>query len=149
MAHVEIAHQPPGHVLLRVYGEVDLNTRPLVVEVVEVLDRMAADAAAPVVVDLRAVRFFSLAGLDWLDAAISAFTIRGRRVRVVCPDSGPVWRLIRLLGLDGRWPLHHEVPDAVAGLDLTRVVPTSLLGPRDGRPPRRPELDSIGPRNTP
>jgi anti-anti-sigma factor len=145
MAQVEIAYQRPGYVLVRVHGEVDLATRPLLVEV----DRIAADAAVPVVVDLCAVRFFSLAGVDWLEAAVSAFSIRGRRVRVVCPDPGPVRRLIRLLGLDGRWPLHHEVPDAVAGLDLTRVVPTSLLGPRDGRPPRRPELDSIGPRNTP
>ena len=145
MAQVEIAYQPPGYVLVRVHGEVDLDTRPLLVEVV---DRIAADAAVPVVVDLCAVRFFSLAGVDWLEAAVSAFSIRGRRVRVVCPDPGPVRRLIRLLGLDGRWPLHHEVPDAVAGLDLTRVVPTFSLGPRDGRPQRRPELDSIGPRNT-
>jgi anti-anti-sigma factor len=120
MAQVEIAHQTSGYVLVQVHGEVDLNTR---IPLVEAVDQVAADAAAPVVVDLSAVRFFSLGGLDWLAAAVSAFIAHGRRVRVVCPGRGPVWRLICQLRLEGHWPLHHEVPDAVDCLDLPRPVP--------------------------
>ena len=123
MAHVEIAHKPPGYVLVRVHGEVDLNTR---IPLVEAVDRLDADAVVPVVVDLHAVRFFSLGGVDWLAAAVSAFIARGRPVRVVCPDRGPVWRLVRQLRLDGHWPLHHEVSDAVDSLDLLRRVPSTF-----------------------
>ena len=83
MAHVEIAHQPPGYVLVRVHGEVDLNTR---IPLVEAVDQVDPDAVAPVVIDLHAVRFLSLGGVDWLAAVLSAFIARGRRVRVVCPD---------------------------------------------------------------
>jgi anti-anti-sigma factor len=121
MAHVEIAHQPPGYVLVRVHGEVDLNIH---IPLVEAVDHIDADAVVPVVVDLHAVRFFSLAGVDWLAAALSAFIACGRRVRVVCPDRGPVWRLIRQLRLDGHWPLHHEVLDAVDSFDLPPLVPS-------------------------
>jgi hypothetical protein len=69
-------------------------------------------------------------------------------VRVVCLDRGPVWRLIRQLRLDGHWSLHHEVPDAVDGLGLPRVVPTSSPGAPDGWPQGRPESDPIGPLDT-
>jgi anti-sigma B factor antagonist len=113
MAEVEIACRPPGYVLVRVDGEVDLHTR---LPLVEAVDRAALDGDGPVVVDLRGVCFFSLAGVDWVEATVSALAARGRTVRVVCAASGPVWRLVRLLGLDQRWPLRHSVSDAVADL---------------------------------
>jgi anti-anti-sigma regulatory factor len=138
MTQVEIAHQAPGYVLVRVSGEVDLNTRLPLVEVVGQID-----ADAPVIVDLSAVRFFSRGGLDWLAAAMSAFVACGRRVRVVCPDRGPAWRLIRQLKLDGHWPLHREVPDAVDFLDLPRLVPAPSPHAPDGPPAERSEPDSI------
>jgi anti-anti-sigma factor len=142
MAHVEIALQSPGYVLVRVHGEVDLNTR---LPLVEAVDQIDADAVVPVVVDLHAVRFFSLGGVDWLAGALSAFIASGRRVRVVCPDRGSVWRLIRQLRLDGHWPLHHEVSDAVDCLDLPRLVPASSPRASGGRLEARSEPDSICP----
>jgi hypothetical protein len=122
MAHVEVAHQSPGYVLVRVHGEVDLNIH---IPLVEAVDHTDADASAAVIVDLHPVRFFSLGGVDWLAAALSAFIARGRPVRVVCPDRGPAWRLIDQLRLDQHWPLHNEVSDAVDSLDLPRPVPSS------------------------
>jgi anti-anti-sigma factor len=141
MAHLEVAHQSPGYVLVRVHGEVDLNTG---IPLVEAVDHIDADAVVPVVVDLHAVRFFSLAGVDWLAAAVSAFIARGRRVRVVCPDRGPVWRLIGQLRLDRHWPLHHGVSDAVDSLDLPRPMPFSP-GAVDARLQGRPEPGGICP----
>ncbi|MDT0353339.1 STAS domain-containing protein [Pseudonocardia charpentierae] len=140
-AHVEVAHRSPGYVLVRVHGEVDLNTH---VPLVEAVDQTDADATAPVVVDLHPVRFFSLGGVDWLAAALSAFIARGRRVRVVCRDRGPAWRLIDQLRLDRHWPLHHEVSDAVDSLDLPRPMPSSP-GAADARLQGRSEPDSICP----
>ena len=74
--------------------------------------------ADPVVIDLCGVGFFSLAGVDWLTAVVTALTAAGRPVRVVCARPGHVWRLLGLLGLHRQWTVHHEVRDAVAELHL-------------------------------
>jgi hypothetical protein len=81
-----------------------------------------------VVVDLCGVRFLAVAGVDQVDAAVGALRDRGRTVRVVCADRGSVWRIVCLLGLDRRWPVHH---------DLTRAV-ASLRPDRDDAAGRRP-----------
>ncbi len=141
MAHVEVAHQPPSYVLVRVHGEVDLNTH---IPLVEAVDHTDADASEAVIVDLNPVRFFSLGGVDWLAAALSAFIARGRRVRVACRDRGPAWRLINQLRLDRHWPLHKEVSDAVDSLDLPRSMPSSP-GSADARLQGRPEQGAICP----
>jgi anti-anti-sigma regulatory factor len=141
LAHVEVAHQAPGYVLVRVHGEVDLNTH---IPLVEAVDHTDADASAAVIVDLHTVRFFSLGGVDWLAVALSAFIARGRRVRVVCRDRGPAWRLINQLRLDRHWPLHNEVSDAVDSLDLPRPMSFSP-GATDARLQGRPEPGAICP----
>jgi anti-anti-sigma regulatory factor len=141
LAHVEVAHQAPGYVLVRVHGEVDLNTH---IPLVEAVDHTDADASAAVIVDLHPVRFFSLGGVDWLAVALSAFIARGRRVRVVCRDRGPAWRLINQLRLDRHWPLHNEVSDAVDSLDLPRPMSFSP-GATDARLQGRPEPGAICP----
>jgi len=115
MVDVEIAHRPAGYLLVRVDGDVDIGTR---LPAVDAIVRGTADRAAPVVLDLCGVRFFSLAGVDQVDATLLALTDRGRAVRVVCADPGPVWRLVRLLDLQRRWTVHHDVTRAVASLGL-------------------------------
>jgi anti-anti-sigma factor len=117
MVEVAVTRRPEGYVLVRVDGELDLATR---LPVVEALDRAVGDGVLPVVMDLGGVRFFSLAGADRVGDALAALGARGHQVRVVCADPGPVWRLVRLLGLDGRWVVHHQVHHAVADLDLSR-----------------------------
>jgi hypothetical protein len=111
MAEVEISRRPAGHLLVRIDGEIDLGSRlPMVTAL--------SSQGAPVVVDLCGVRFFSLAGVDWVNATVAALAARGRPVRVVCAVPGPVWRLVGLLDLERRWSVHREVDDAVADLGL-------------------------------
>jgi anti-sigma B factor antagonist len=113
MVEVEVAHQPEGYVLVRLAGEIDMSHRAAVEQAFR---HAFAAAGAAVVVDLCGVRFLAVAGADWVDAAVGALRDRGRTVRVVCADRGPVWRSVCLLGLDRRWPVHHDVTCAVASL---------------------------------
>jgi anti-anti-sigma factor len=115
MVDIEVVQRSDGDVHVRVAGEVDISSRrPLA----EALRRAVDDQDGAVVIDLSAVRFFSAAGVDCVDAAVTELGARGRPVRVVCPDPGPVWRLICVLRLQQYWPVHHRVADAVASLDL-------------------------------
>ncbi len=125
MVEVEIARRPEGYVLVRIDGEVDLGAR---LPTVETLGE--GGDAAPVVLDLCGARFFSLAGVDWVDATVAALTARGRAVRVVCAAPGPVWRLVRLLNLERRWSVHHDVDHAVAGLVGRPPTPRPPAGTR-------------------
>jgi hypothetical protein len=114
MVEVQVARRPEGYVLVRVAGEIDLGAR------LPTVQTLSADGdTAPVVLDLCGARFFSLAGVDWVDATVTALTARRRAVRVVCAAPGPVWRLVGLLDLQRRWPVYHQVDDAVADLDGT------------------------------
>jgi anti-anti-sigma factor len=115
MVEVEVAHQPEGYVLVRLAGEIDMSHRAAVQQAFR---HAVAAAGVAVVVDLCGVRFLAVAGADWVDAAVGALRDRGRTVRVVCADRGPVWRSVCLLGLDRRWPVHHDVTRAVASLRL-------------------------------
>jgi anti-anti-sigma factor len=115
MVDIEVVQRSDGDVHVRVAGEVDISSRrPLA----EALRRAVDDQDGAVVIDLSAVRFFSAAGVDCVDAAVTELGARGRPVRVVCPDPGPVWRLICVLRLQQYWSVHHRVADAVASLDL-------------------------------
>ncbi len=115
MVEVEVAYQPEGYVLVRLAGEIDMSHRAAVQQA---FGHAFAAAGVAVVVDLCGVRFLAVAGADWVDAAVGALRDRGRTVRVVCADRGPVWRSVCLLGLDRRWPVHHDVTRAVASLRL-------------------------------
>ena len=115
MVEVEVAHQPEGYVLVRLAGEIDISHRAAVQQAFR---HAFAAAGAAVVVDLCEVRFLAVAGADCVDAAVGALRDRGRTVRVVCADRGPVWRIVCLLGLDRQWPVHHDITRAVANLRL-------------------------------
>jgi anti-anti-sigma regulatory factor len=114
MVEVGFTRRPDGCVVVRIDGEVDLGARLPAVETLN------ADDPSSVVLDLRGVLFFSLAGVDWVNAAVAALTARGCTVRVVCAAPGPVWRLVTLLGLHRKWSVHHRVADAVATLGEPR-----------------------------
>ena len=113
MVEVEVARQPEGFVLVRLAGEIDMSHRR---EVQKAFDDVLDAGRGAVLVDLCDLRFLAVAGVDRIDAAVGALRRQGRTVRVVCADRGAVWRIVRLLGLDRQWPVHHDVRQAVASL---------------------------------
>ena len=113
MVEVEVAHRPEGFVLVRLAGEFDMSHAAAVQEA---FDRALAAGRAPVLIDLCDLRFLAVAGVDRVDAAVGDLAGQGRSVAVVCTDRGPVARIVTLLGLDQRWPLHHDLALAIAGL---------------------------------
>lgn len=115
MVDIEVTRPSDGYVHVRIGGEVDISTRP---PLGDALRRAVDDHDGAVVIDLSTVRFFSAVGVNCVDAAVAELVARGRAVRVVCPDSGPVWRLVDVLKLHRHWPMHLDLADAVTGLDL-------------------------------
>jgi anti-anti-sigma factor len=113
MVEVEVALQPAGFVLVRLAGEIDMSQAG---PVQRALARVVAAGPAPVLFDLCDLRFLAVIGVDWLDAAVGELTAQGRTVAIACTGHGPVWRIVTLLGLDGRWPVHHDITRAIATL---------------------------------
>jgi anti-sigma B factor antagonist len=113
MVEIEVAHQPEGYVLVRLAGEIDMSQEAAVRRA---LAAALAAGRAPVLVDLCSLRFLAVVGADWIDAAVAELADQGRAVAVVCTEAGSVRRIVALLGLDRRWPVHHDVARAVATL---------------------------------
>ena len=113
MVEVEVAQQPEGYVLVRIAGEIDMSEAA---PVQQAFARALAAGGAAMLIDLCEVRFLAVVGTDWVDTAVGELTRRGRAVAVVCTDSGPVRRIVGLLGLDRRWPLHHDLARAAAAV---------------------------------
>jgi anti-sigma B factor antagonist len=98
------------YAVVEVTGEVDLGTQA---QFAEVLDQAGRAGAELVVVDLSGVRFFGVAGLSCLEEASAVLRARGAALHLVCADPGPVWRVLSVLGLTRRWPVHRELAQAV------------------------------------
>ena len=113
MVEVEVAQQPEGFVLVRLVGEIDMSHG---VPVQQAFAHALDAGRAAVLVDLCDLRFLGVAGVDWVDAAVDELARQGRAVAVVCAAGGPIWRIMTLLGLDRRWPVHHDVTRAAASL---------------------------------
>ena len=113
MVEVEVAQQPGGYVLVRFSGEIDMSEG---VPVRQAFAQALAAGRSAVLIDLCEVRFLAVVGTDWVDAAVDELTRRGRAVAVVCAAGGPVRRIVGLLGLDERWPLHHDLAQAAAAV---------------------------------
>ena len=79
-------------------GELDRLTVP---ELRNAVERVAAHARSPVVLDLTGCSFLDAAGLDALDAADTVLRASGEPVRLLAPPF--VARLLELAGLDARF----------------------------------------------
>ena len=113
MVEVEVAQQPEGFVLVRLAGEIDMSQAA---PVRHAFPQALGAGGAAVLIDLCDLRFLAVAGVDWVDAAVGELTDQGRAVAVVCTAGGSVWRIVTLLGLDRRWPVHHDMTRAAASL---------------------------------
>lgn len=90
--------RPDGHtVLVRVAGEIDLNTAR---ELDEVLQARIGERAGEVEIDLSGVTFFSVAGLNTLLRAQLLADAAGAHLTVTPGRSRAVRRLFALLPMD-------------------------------------------------
>jgi anti-anti-sigma regulatory factor len=100
-----------GVVLVEVVGAVDIAARQ---ELTDVLWR-AMDSGAPVViVDLSGVTLLAAAGFNCLRQAADLPAARSGCLHLVCSAGSPAARVLRLFDPGGSWPVHAEVPIAVA-----------------------------------
>jgi anti-anti-sigma regulatory factor len=93
-------------------GAVDIAARQ---ELTDVLCR-AVDSGAPVViVDVSGVTLLAAAGFNCLRQAADLPAARNGCRHLVCSaGSSPAARVLRLFAPGGSWPVHAEVPTAVA-----------------------------------
>ncbi|MFJ1759876.1 STAS domain-containing protein [Amycolatopsis sp. NPDC088138] len=91
---IHVLRPRPGTVLVRVDGEIDLATAR---KLDEVLQSQVGPEAGEVVIDLGAVTFFSVAGLNSLLRAQLLADTAGARLTIDTGDSRAVRRLFALL----------------------------------------------------
>jgi anti-anti-sigma factor len=110
---VELAGHGDGYVLVEVAGVVDVLSAP---ELTGILGRAADSGRPAVIVDLSAVTLLAAAGVGSLWGAAELLADRDGQLHLVCPAGRPAARVLRILELDGGWPVHPDVPAAVAAL---------------------------------
>ena len=101
----ELLLDEPGPDLLRVVGEIDTHTAPMLAERLAVLPAHTALG-----IDLTGTSFISSAGLAVLLAAAERLEAGGGSLRLL-GASETVVRLLELSGLAGRLPLADELGD--------------------------------------
>jgi anti-sigma B factor antagonist len=84
-------------------------------DVGEDLARAVDSGARIVVADLSATVFCDSAAIRTLLGAADDAAARGAELRLVVPDSGPVRRIIDLLGLGQVLPVYPTLPAALSG----------------------------------
>jgi anti-anti-sigma factor len=92
-------------------GEVDLTTRPLLLDP---LLKAISDGPRHLVVDLSGVTFFSAAGVEVLMQTLTAQ--QDRYAVVLVGNSRPVMRVLDVLKLAQRFPRYDDVDEAVAAV---------------------------------
>jgi anti-anti-sigma factor len=101
-----------GAVVVRVRGEVDGTTAPLLREELTAAFREAG-AGVPVVVDLTGVGFFASIGMALLVEHHRLGESRNTPLRVVAPARSPL-RALRAARLDRVFELYPDLPAALA-----------------------------------
>jgi anti-sigma B factor antagonist len=110
MLDVEVVNSHgDGYAVVRVTGEVDMASAPLLRERLE----HAARTCPRVIVDLSNVTFFGAAGLHCLERADELLARRGATLSVVTDEDSLVMRILRVTNLDDRWRVHPGPADAV------------------------------------
>lgn len=97
-----------GRTVLRVRGEIDLATAPVLEERVQQLQQ-----GEPLVLDLAAVDFVDSTGLRVILGADTRATNQGTSLAIVAVD-GPVTRLFDLTGVGSRLAVFESIADAAA-----------------------------------
>jgi len=112
--NVSVTRPEPGTAVVEVTGEIDVATTP---QLRATLHELADDdAVRTVVVDLDGVDFIDSSGLGVLIGCSRRLRSRGegRELRLVCTRVNLV-RVFEITGLDGVFPMHGSVPEALKG----------------------------------
>ena len=104
----------PDTCLVRLVGELDMSTGPLVRDHLRIL---AAGRPRHLVLDLTGVELFTAAGISALIAARRGDDGVHGRLHVVAPADGTVRRVLRLTGVDAVLRLHADAAAALADVD--------------------------------
>lgn len=105
MITIDVRRPDDQYALVLVDGEIDISTTAQLDQALE----QARVLAPAVVIDLCQVRFLAAAGIRSLSRVVD-----DGPARLVCAAPGPVLKVLSILGLDRRWPVHHELAHAVA-----------------------------------
>ncbi|RFU37373.1 anti-sigma factor antagonist, partial [Actinomadura logoneensis] len=102
--------------VVAVAGEIDLRTADaLRARLTDLAGLNGGPACADLVIDFGGVRFCDASGIGVLVALRNALGAHGGRVRLARVRPAQL-RLLRVVGLDARFPLHGDVDDAVAAI---------------------------------
>jgi anti-sigma B factor antagonist len=110
--NVTVERPEPAIALVEVVGEIDVATTP---QLRSVLHELADDVSlSTVLVDLDRVDFIDSSGLGALIGCSRRLRSRGdgRELRLVCSRVN-LLRVFEITGLDGVFPMHASVPDAM------------------------------------
>lgn len=109
MRHVELkvsTASQGGHVVVSVYGEVDLYTAPRLQAELAALVR---EGTGRVVVDLSGVEFCDSTGMNVLLSAMKRLRGHGGSLELAAPRPA-VCRILQVTGLDTVFTVHDAVP---------------------------------------
>ena len=108
---VAVGRVKPGVTLVRVRGEVDLLTAPLLRAE---LDYQVDLMPSVLIIDLTGVTFFGVSGVEVLIGVYQ----RARRIEILLrlvANTRAVTRMVKILQLNRLFPIYHELADALAG----------------------------------
>lgn len=103
--------------VVAVEGEIDLRTADALRARLTVLAGLdGGPACADLVIDFGGVRFCDASGIGVLVALRNALSAHGGRVRLARVRPAQL-RLLRVVGLEARFPVHADVDEAVAAAE--------------------------------
>jgi anti-sigma B factor antagonist len=105
-----VHHEVDGILVLKVTGEIDMETAPALCQaVIAGIDQARGE---PCILDLTSVMFLGSAGLTALVQATRHAEQRREPLRIVVDHNRPVIRPIQVTGLDDVLSLYHSVNEA-------------------------------------
>ena len=108
---VAVGRVAAGVTLVRVRGEVDLLTAPLLRAE---LDHQVDLMPSVLIIDLTRVVFFGASGVEVLIEVCQRARRTETLLRLVA-NTRPVVRMVKILQLDRLFPIYHELADALTG----------------------------------
>jgi anti-anti-sigma regulatory factor len=101
-----------GYALVEAAGALDIATSSRLTDVLS----GAARGSPVLIVDLSRVTLLAAAGFHCLERTATLMAGRGGSLHLACADGSPAARVLRLLDEGNRWPVHPDVPTAVASV---------------------------------